>query len=305
MFGYDALRLPDPLSRAFRPYLPTKLGAQARGLDELEELLERALGTCHARWPRIERRDSKFLGYWAERLSGDLREALSSRQLPDLYLAWACARGDAQALEAFERELIPTIAASLASRQVPSAVVDETLQLLREKLFLVEGSRAPAIGKYRGTGPLASWARITAFRIALKLQSKGRATAPAATPASLHSRQPELEYLKKRYAPYFREAFTAALSALSVRERTLLRMHLFQQLSMQRLGRMYGVSQPTISRWLASARETLARETRVRLATRLGLDPESESLIGLLHSQLELSLKALLGDADSPPSSTS
>jgi RNA polymerase sigma-70 factor (ECF subfamily) len=59
---------------------------------------------------------------------------------------------------------------------------------------------------------------------------------------------------------------------------------------------MYGVSSRTVQRWLVDLRESVLLKTRDGLRARLGLEPsELESLLGLVDSQLELSLHRVLG----------
>jgi RNA polymerase sigma-70 factor (ECF subfamily) len=75
----------------------------------------------------------------------------------------------------------------------------------------------------------------------------------------------------------------------------LLRLHLVNGLTVEAIGKMYGVSQPTASRWLAAARATLLDDIKATLAARLGASSEElASLAGLVASRLDLSLSALL-----------
>jgi transcriptional regulator with XRE-family HTH domain len=71
---------------------------------------------------------------------------------------------------------------------------------------------------------------------------------------------------------------------------------------MYELATLFRVSQPTISRWLKSTRETVYQETRRHLQARLGLSPRDfQSFLALLDSQLELSISQLLGAEDALP----
>jgi len=54
-----------------------------------------------------------------------------------------------------------------------------------------------------------------------------------------------------------------------------------------------------VSRWLAHARTTLDAELRSRLQAELHLaDGELDSLLGVLHSRMDLSVERMLGDGD-------
>jgi hypothetical protein len=58
---------------------------------------------------------------------------------------------------------------------------------------------------------------------------------------------------------------------------------------------MFSVSQPTVSRWLAAAREKLLDDIKRALGARLGTSSaELASLAGMVASRLDLSLSALL-----------
>jgi RNA polymerase sigma-70 factor (ECF subfamily) len=94
----------------------------------------------------------------------------------------------------------------------------------------------------------------------------------------------------------FKESFAAAVAALSPRERTLLRQHLLDGLTVDALAPLYRVHRATAARWLAAVREKVLQATRAELAVRAGL--RGEALTGLLsaiRSRLDLSLSRVLG----------
>ena len=104
-----------------------------------------------------------------------------------------------------------------------------------------------------------------------------------------------MAFLKERYRGEFEQALRQALERAGERERVLLRLHLVNGLTVQAVGKMYGVSQPTASRWLAAARDALLEDIKGTLAERLGTSSEElASLAGLVASRLDLSLSALL-----------
>ena len=110
---------------------------------------------------------------------------------------------------------------------------------------------------------------------------------------------PEVTFAKQRYRAEFERAMTDALSVLEERDRLLLRLHLVSQISVEKIGGMYGVAQATASRWLASARERVQMEVTRLLRERLGASPdEIASLAGEVASQIDLSISRLLSPAD-------
>lgn len=95
----------------------------------------------------------------------------------------------------------------------------------------------------------------------------------------------------------FETAIERALTRLSVRDRTLLRLHLAERLSIDALGAMYSVSRATAARWLAAARGALAQGVRDDLRARLHIpDSELDSLIAVVRSQLDVSVLRRLSE---------
>jgi RNA polymerase sigma-70 factor (ECF subfamily) len=63
----------------------------------------------------------------------------------DLYLACACAGGDAAGLAAFEARYIAEVPVFLAGVERGAAAVEEVSQLVRERLFVAGAGRRPKI----------------------------------------------------------------------------------------------------------------------------------------------------------------
>ena len=95
-----------------------------------------------------------------------------------------------------------------------------------------------------------------------------------------------------------------ALSRLGDRERTLLRLHVGERMSIDHLGAMYRVNRATAARWIAAARESLVEGARGEIRARLRLgESEYQSIIALVRSQLDVSIVRHLG-APPPTSAT-
>src|SRR5438552_1509727 len=89
----------------------------------------------------------------------------------------------------------------------------------------------------------------------------------------------------------------AALAGLhgGKRHRTLLRLNLVDGLNIDKIGALYGVHRATVASWIAGARDEILTATRKALQERLKLSrAEFESLMGLVVSNLEVSLSRLL-----------
>jgi RNA polymerase sigma-70 factor len=97
----------------------------------------------------------------------------------------------------------------------------------------------------------------------------------------------------------FERALADAIAALGSRDRTILLLQVVRNVSVESIGKMYGVAQATASRWLATARDRVQTEVVRLLRERLGASPdEIASLAGVLASQIDLSISRLLSPAD-------
>ncbi len=261
-----------------------------------ESPLAEALRAARAVWPTVHVPDEAFAAYLREREI----DVASSQATADLYLACACARGDAAAVAVFEAHYLVGLIGTLVSHDFPSAVAEDAVQSVREKLLCA----TPKIASYRGAGTLSGWVKVVAMREALQLLRKDR-PAPAERQLAampLESVSPELEYLRKVYGAEFREAFAAVVGTLTRRERSVLRHYHVYGMSIDQIGAIYRVHRVTASRWVIRARTTLLVGVRKRLIKQLGVTPsELDSIMRLLESHLEVSLLQHLGSDDDMP----
>jgi RNA polymerase sigma-70 factor len=278
----------------------------------LERLLVHAWETSRAQWPTVKLPAELFVAHLAERLpeatpTRPLELLLEPLSVAELYLACACLHGVGTALQVFERNYLAKLPGLLRNPKHPDTLVEDVCQLARMKLLVSPPEGRPKIAEYTGRGALQSWVRVTATRIAIKLQSTEKPASEedaealfAALPAT--GVDPELDAIKRRHQGDLRQAMREAFSLLSPEDRHLLRLYFVDQLSTYELATLFRVSQPTISRWLKSTRETVYKETRRHLQARLGLSQRDfQSFLALLDSQLELSISQLLGAEDAPP----
>ena len=219
----------------------------------------------------------------------------------DLYLASACASGDRAALEKLDALLRPLVgeAVGRALNKDPT-FVEEVRQAMSERLLVAPKGARPKLLEYEGKGPLASWLRSTAVRTALNMQKSARRDSPLdeAVEANLGTGEddPEIELLKQRCKREFKGAFQAALDQIDSADRQLLRWNLVGGESIDKLAERLKVSRATAARKLASARTTLMEMTRAELRLRLKWTKrELDSVVGLVRSQLDLSLQRYLG----------
>lgn len=259
---------------------------------EREATVERLFQIGRDAWPKSKLERVTFVERLAK--SAPTQETLSALHAADFFLACACAERDADALFAFEA-LLESVPVRLPTRGAASeSTTKEVRQVVREKLFVVG-----KIAEYRGRSPLRAWLKTVVARIAVDLARKtaredaadddvlGRLPSPA--------NDPELAHLKDRYKTEFRTALLEAIGALSARERTLLRQHHIDALTMDELSALHGVHRVTVVRWVTSARERLAAETRRRLLQQFGVGAsELASIMRLMTTNIDLSLRLAL-----------
>jgi RNA polymerase sigma-70 factor (ECF subfamily) len=225
--------------------------------------------------------------------------ALAALALEDLYLACAAAAGVEGAAAMFRTRHGATIRAAVG-RVLQGADLAEIEQQIFDVMLVGTVTTPPKLVSYAGRAPLDRWLAVAAQRAALIWLREGRAEGrardgAAAEPDASAPVHPELAYLKERYRGDFARALAEALDRAPERERALLRLHIVNGVSVEKIGKMYGVTQPTASRWLAAAREQLLDDMKASLGPRLGVSSEElASLAGLVASRLDLSLSVLL-----------
>lgn len=212
----------------------------------------------------------------------------------DLTLAQRAVAGDAAALAEVDRRLAVEAGRVASSWRLPA---DEVRQRLRERVLLAGPGLAPKLTLYDGSGPLSAWLRAVAVRLSSTMaRDVGPELAVSTVPdAALAEPTPELALLRLEHRAHFREAFGDALKALDAAERTVLRLHALDGVSLGSIGQMFQRDASSISRWLARIRAQLLEATRASLARRLALEgSELESLMRLADSELTMSLSGLL-----------
>lgn len=282
----------DPLSERFLSQLAPRLRAAYEGdpalAPRLSALLERAgaMGDADA---------EGFVAFVAQRVTDET--TLEGLHAADLFLAFGCLLGDPEALARFELEVLGRVAAVVRGQLPAGLTLDEVLQRQRVRLLVRDGERAPGLATYSGRGSLVHWARTAAVRFTQEF-ARAQREVPTDEASLLDGpvlgRDLEVSLLRRQYAAPFAEAFRAALAELSPREQNLLRLHYLEGLRAEELGRVFDTHRTTVWRWLTQCRERLLASTRLKLAA---LVPEGElsSLMGAVHSQLDVSLSRVLG----------
>jgi RNA polymerase sigma-70 factor, ECF subfamily len=260
------------------------------------EALTAAFEAARAAWPKVEVDRDRFAHEIAARL--DEGASIDSLHASDLYLAVACASGDAAALAAFEASFGPEMSRALGKLSLRGADAAELLQRLRHKLFVGAEGVSGRIATYSARGPLRAWLRALVVHEAMS-EHRRRGRHEHETDSALGDMaaddDPELAQIKARYAAPFREAFGEALASLSARDRNVLRLVYGEGVTVEQVALMIGVHRVSVSRWLQQTRRELLEGTRDRLRDRLRLnESELASLTRLCLSQIDVSLDRLL-----------
>jgi RNA polymerase sigma-70 factor (ECF subfamily) len=253
------------------------------------------LTTGKARWPDVAVTAEQLGRFLASRPDALATEPVLA---DDLFLACACLEGDTAALAHFDALYLAQIPAFISRVDSSPDTAADVRQLIAVRFLVGDGERPPRIVEYNGRSSLGSWLRVAAVHLALDLV-RARQRVPSDEDAAddlVASSDPELEYIRANYGQAFRGAFSDALAALQPRWRTVLRLHFVDGLTIERIAELYDAHRVSVSRWVSAAREWLADETRRLLKERLELSPtEFDSLFRLVHSQLDISLRKLLG----------
>jgi RNA polymerase sigma-70 factor (ECF subfamily) len=270
-----------------------------------EDVLAAGWETARAAWPALAAAEVVRLDAWIAAIAGAIGDAaaphavLAELHAADLYLAQACATGDARAVAAFEAGYADAMRISLRTMGLADDVIADVAQDVRAKLLLGD---APRIASYGGRASLKTWVRTVATRAAVsRLRKREVAAAPgddavlAALPAADDG--PETRHFRAHYGAELKAAFEAAMAQLAPRERHVLRHHYLDALSIDEIAALYGVHKTTAFRWLEAARATLAKRTHAELRRRVPSTPsELDSIVRVLQSNIELSLPRVLAE---------
>jgi RNA polymerase sigma-70 factor (ECF subfamily) len=270
---------------------------------DVEAEVERLIAIAIAELPGVAESRHVREQLAARLVAGAQKLELAARAA-DLFLAAACVAGDRKAIEVFDARLPTIVRPALAKLRFAESDDAEILQRVRVALLIgVDGDR-PGLTRYSGRGDLRAYVRAAAVRIALKRaqrETQPGASDPGEVLALLPDAHdsPELALLKHRYRDLLGTAFASAVTALARRDRTLLRQHYVDGLSLDVLAPLHRVHRSTCARWLEAARAKILRGIRRHLFDAPGLDAgELERAVALVSSQLELSLSRHLASSD-------
>ncbi len=265
---------------------------------ELNSTLGAIWDSCRQRWPTVQVDEGRYFA-WLGSVAKQQVDALQTLRTTDLYLVCACLAGDRAALWEFDTKLLPRatgLIEGLGDRDFQA----EALQLARQRLLLDSNPGGARLREYEGRGALITWLRTVVYREALMLRREG----VPATPIEDEQTQlidpawsAELHYVRHVHRHEFARAFAETLATLDRTERSVLRLHTVEHLTIDRIAVIYGTHRATVSRWLSGARQKLNDGIERLLRERLKLSPdELEQLLTSLQENLGVSLGRLLDE---------
>ena len=280
-------------------YLDSPRREEVAAIADVDELVRAHLAEGAREWPKVAIADAVYVRYLADKLrerAGEPAEhVIRSMPAADLYLAAACTAGNAAAIAAFHDAIFPVLRPALVKLALSETTIDEAEQRVLVMILVGDPVR-PAIATYGGRGRLRSWVRSIGVRTARRLAGVSDITAGDdeldRLTANVHD--PDLALLRAQYREQVRTALAAALAGLAERQRNVLRQYYIDGLTIDQLASLYHVDRATTARWVIGARSAVLDGTRDRLRHMLGAtNDEVESILRLVRSQLELSLRLL------------
>lgn len=197
--------------------------------------------------------------------------AVTAIHAEDLFLAAAALHGDHEAAAKLRRLYHSAVVGALAALDTSVPFVDDVEQRLWHAALVGSDGTPPELCSYTGQSALAEWVTGASRRFA----------------QAIHARD----------ATDFRGALTQALVGLEDRERMIYRLHVANGMTVTMIAKVYRVSDETIARWLAKARDSVIRETQRLLHGEVTLSPaEFESVAARVVSQLDLGVSRVMRD---------
>jgi RNA polymerase sigma-70 factor (ECF subfamily) len=214
----------------------------------------------------------------------------------DLFLACAAASGDGAAVRHIDERHIARLPGRIRRLGASADRVPDVLQAVRERLFV---GPAPRILGYNARAPLEQWVKVVAIRTAIDMHRQEvaapRVEAQWLSALGGNDSDPATALMRQEHKVACEQAIREQIGLLSQRDRTVLRLHVIEGVSVDKLAASYGVHRVTVARWIWNAGERVLDGLRRHFQERFGIVPhEFDSLARLMRSQLSLKLSDAL-----------
>ena len=220
----------------------------------------------------------------------DLGSTTDAR-LVDLHIASGCALGETDSTSVFHKKFADDIR-RVGAKLFTDTALDDFVQTVFERLLVARAEHPPRICNYSGRGPLRSYVRMAASRVAIDLQRE-RGKQEEEAPKDL-ARQvainmdPEQTLAKAEGHERWIEALRTAIAGLDSQERRALRYRYLLGFSGARMGALLGMHEMSVPRLLKRIRSKIAN-TVLR---------DARSFDALFARSLDISLERWLATSD-------
>lgn len=193
---------------------------------------------------------------------------------------------------------LQAIAAWWRRSQLALALPARTLPIycqLVQRLFVSDADEPAKFTQYVGRGQLGGLVRVAATRLALTLVgSKGRQTSEVPSNTPDQHRSTADKFAKAELQALLKQALGESATALTERQRAILRMHYVKQASIDDIAAVYRVHRATAARWLLDARSSMVENARETFLLRAALDEaDLIEVASLVESQLSMTWSRL------------
>jgi RNA polymerase sigma-70 factor (ECF subfamily) len=202
----------------------------------------------------------------------------------ELYLAWACARGNPVALRVFDSEYIVQLTSAWNHSGRDVAFADDARQQFRQRMLVPP---EPRIATYAATGPLLAWVRMAAKRIALNMRrSTARKSEDLLAEHLVQDCRAEVTELP-RYIVVISGAIRHVFAQLEAPDRNLFRLHYLDGVTLEQLGTLHGVHRATVARRLQHLKKAIFVRVEHEVRRELKLTASDfRSVLTTVRSQL-------------------
>jgi RNA polymerase sigma-70 factor (ECF subfamily) len=292
---FDASRVMS-WAELFLTHVPDERRARFSELANLESSLTQLLVVARGAWSELQVPDDAFIAFLGRCLSDDAAKNLAGLHADDLFLACAYGRGVPGAYEAFEQYCMRHVIKSLQRKGIPAPLIADSGQDLRRRVVEMQNPR-PGQKCYSGRGELVGWLCVTALRDARHKLDNKRREQPLTSIADMIlavDEDAETAFLRKTYKPELTRAFQAAVASLTSEERNLLRYYFIKDMTIDEVGRIYGIHRATAARRINRAREILCERTEANFRAHIPIDTSAyKDLLPLIESQIRIQLATM------------
>jgi len=227
-----------------------------------------------------------------------LGSALPRADVEGLALVQACLQGIPAAVTAFEQLLSSAARSALARLNATPDETDEIVQRLRLGLLVPGATSTAKLSSFSGRGSLRGWLQaVAAQEHATFKRSEARKASGGALAEHLFGTitAPDVRWIRAECREAFRAALEQAVDALPEKERLALKMSALDGLSIDEIGRVFGMHRSTAARWLVRARSSIVDAMRESLARQLGTtDGDLTSVVRFVDADI-VTLEQLFG----------